>query len=209
MKKESASPLLVVLVSIFCASLLIANILANRMFEVFGISMDCGTLLFPLTYVLSDVFSEVYGYRWSRRVSWIASACNILMVAMIFISNVLPAPEWYDPTPFSLALSLSGRIVAASLISFQLGDFVNDRVFDYIRSKNSSASWFKVRAAGSSLAGEVVDTTSFVVIAYLGTMPNSELVPMIVLSVVIKTAYEIAILPVTCLLVRKVRALEG
>ena len=194
---KKVSPLLVRLVVLFTSCLIISNILANRMIQVGPWSMDAGNLLFPITYILSDVFSEVYGYKWSRRVTWWAAAMNLLFAVLVSVVNLLPAPSYYDPSVFQVALGSSFRIIVASLVSYVIGDLVNDRVFQRMKSHHNGMRGFAGRAFLSSLFGQIVDSTLFVSIAFYGTMPTNELISMIGLNVVVKVAYETIILPVT------------
>lgn len=196
-KYKPVSPLMVSLAVFFVSCLIISNILANQMLQVWKWSLDAGTLLFPVTYILSDVFSEVYGYRWSRRVTWWAAGMNILFALLVALSSALPNPEWFDSSHFETALNSSFRIVAASVISYVVGDFVNDRVFRRLKRKHQGMEGFKVRAFLSSLCGQVVDSTLFVIIAFLFDMPLLEIGPMIALNIVAKTGYELVILPIT------------
>lgn len=202
--KERISPLLVRLVVIFTSCLIISNILANRLIQVGSWSLDAGNLLFPITYVLSDVFSEVYGYKWSRRVTWWAAAMNLLFAALVAVTNVLPAPEYFDPQPFQMALGSSFRIVIASIVSYVLGDLMNDKVFRRMKSNNPTIKGFAWRALCSSLAGQVVDSFLFVMIAFYGTMSDYELLSMVGLNIAVKLGYEMIILPVTYAVTRKV-----
>lgn len=195
--KEKISPLLLKLVVVFTACLVISNILANRLVQVGSWSIDAGILLFPITYVLSDVFSEVYGYKWSRRVTMWAAGINILFAALVALTNVLPAPDYFDPAPFQLALGSSFRIVAASIVSYVTGDLMNDLVFRRMRRGKAILQGFMTRALVSSFVGQVVDSILFVTIAFAGTMPFADLVNMVVLGVISKIGYEIIILPVT------------
>lgn len=195
--EETISPLMLGLVVLFVSCLIISNVLANQMLQVGKWSLDAGNLLFPITYVLSDVFSEVYGYKWSRRVAWWAAGMNLLFAVFVFISTLLPHPEWFDSSHFELALTSSFRIVAASVISYVAGDFVNDRVFRMLKQKHSDMRGFRTRAFLSSLSGQVVDSTIFSVGAFLFDIPISEIVPMIILNVVVKLSYEIIMLPIT------------
>lgn len=202
------SPLLVYLVTVFVATLVISNVLSNHMIEVFGISLDAGTLTFPITYIISDVLSEVYGYKWTRRSAWVAAAMNGVFAIFIHLSCALPQPEWYAGMVFEAALKGSTRIVIASILSFVLGDWANDFVFEYIKQAQKSKKGFSLRAILSSLAGSIVDTTAFVFIAFLGSMPAAEMWPMILTSIVIKTGYEVIALPLTVFVTKKVQASE-
>lgn len=195
--EKRVSPLLVRLVVLFTSCLIISNILANRLLQVGLFSVDAGTLLFPITYILSDMFSEVYGYKWSRRVTWWAASMNLLFALLVALTNKLPAPDYFDPTPFQLALGSSFRIVVASLVSFVLGDLVNDKVFRKMRQGKEVMQGFKLRAFISSLFGQVVDSTLFVTIAFGGTMPFIDLIYMIALNIIVKVGYELVILPLT------------
>lgn len=191
------SPLLVRLAVIFTSCLIISNILANRLIQVGPWSLDAGNLLFPVTYILSDMFSEVYGYTWSRRVTWWAASLNLLFALLVSLTNVLPAPDYFDPVPFQLALGSSFRIVVASLVSYTVGDLINDIVFRKMRKGKKVMQGFTLRAFVSSFVGQIVDSTLFVTIAFAGVMPLSDLVYMIGLNIVVKIGYEIIILPVT------------
>lgn len=202
------SPLLVRLVVLFTSCLIISNILANRMLLVGGYSIDAGNLLFPITYVLSDVFSEVYGYKWSRRVTWWAAAMNLLFAVLVSLTNRWPAPDYYNPAMFQEALGSSFRIVCASLISYVAGDWVNDKVFEYMRQRTMQGRGFAARAFLSSIAGQVVDSFLFVSIAFAGTMPRTQLFAMMCMNVLVKTVYELVVLPVTTKVAAVVRKAE-
>lgn len=206
--QSHVSPTLLLLVVTFVSFLMMSNILANHMLNFGPWVIDAGTLTFPITYVLSDVFSEVYGYKWSRRVTWYATAMNLLMALLIMLAIRLPQPEWYDGSHFQLAIGGSIRIVAASLISYFFGDFTNDRIFRFMKKDNNTIRGFNARAIASSFGGSVVDTTLFVIIAFSFVIPVPEMLPMIIVSVFIKTGYEILVLPFTRIVVKKVRAQE-
>jgi uncharacterized integral membrane protein (TIGR00697 family) len=185
------------LVVIFVSFMIMSNILANNMIQFWIFSIDAGTLTFPITYVLSDVFSEVYGYKWSRRVTWYAAVMNLLFALFAILSIHLPHPDWFDVSPFQTAVGSSLRIVLASIISYVSGDWVNDRIFRHMKKRHSTLKGFEARAIASSVGGSIVDTTLFVTIAFTFTMPANEMLPMIGISVVLKTAYEMIVLPIT------------
>lgn len=208
MLKQQTSPLLLILTVVFVSFLLMSNILANCMIDFLGLTIDAATITFPITYILSDIFSEVYGYKWSRRVCWIAVILNFIFSCLILLSIKLPHPTWYDVSGFSSAIGGSMRIVIASCVSYVCGDFVNDNIFRYMKCRNEGLRGFNLRSIISSLAGEIVDTTLFVCIAFTFIVPANEMFPMIVISVILKTGYEVIILPITNVLVRKVESYE-
>lgn len=193
--KDTISPVFMLITVISVSALLIANILANRMVQVGPWVMDAGALTFPITYIISDIVSEVYGYRWSRRISWLSAGVNMSAVLLIALAMRLPLPEFVEVNHFTFALANSFRIVIASLVSFVLGDWVDDLIFEKLRQQKTNH--FKVRAIISSVGGALVDTTVFCLIAFLSVIPSKEIIPMIILGVAGKIIYEILILPIT------------
>ena len=204
------SPLLVVLSTIFTGILLISNILANNLLNIGGIIIDGGTLVFSLTYVLSNIISEVYGYKWTRRTSWLSLLLSGVMALLIKLVSILPSPEWYDSS-FALALDNTWRIVLASLSAWCLGMFINDRVFHHLRldfQKHKNVKGFVPRAIASSLCGNIVDTTVFCFVAFTFIVPFGYLLRMIIAGIIIKTAYELVLTPATYKLVKRVGEYE-
>lgn len=209
--KKKISEVQVVLTVVFTTFLLLSNIIAAKQFQLpFGITMSGGAFLtFPVTYILSDLFSEVYGYRWSRLTCYLAFAMNLLMASIFAVAINLPAPAYYTgQEAFATTLWNTPRILAASLISYVLGDFVNDKVFRHMKGDNSTQSGFCARAWLSSLAGEAIDSLVFVPIAFTGVIPMHDMLIMAVSQVAVKMLYETVILPVTNIVTRKVARYE-
>lgn len=192
-------------------SLLISNVIASKQVLLpFDIVMTGAVFIFPITYILSDVFSEVYGYRWSRLTAYMAFAANLFMVIVFSLVIITPAPSfWTHQEAFQTVLGNTPRILIASLSAFMIGDFINDRVFKKMKEKHpSSHKGFGWRAIISSFVGEVVDSLVFLPIAFLGQMPMNDLAVMLIVQVLIKTGYEIVILPVTYKVVHMVSKYE-
>ena len=201
---RAVSPLLVYLSLIFVAFLLISNVTANHMLVFIRWPVDAGSLTFPVTYIISDVISEVYGYKWSRRIAWTSLAVNAVFALIIMLIVRLPQPEWYEGEHFANALANSWRIVAASLIAYCVGDLADDRVFRRLRERNrrkykgkENMNGFAVRALISSLVGHILDTNIFIFIAFAFIVPWNELPGMIIVGIVIKWVYEWAVIPIT------------
>ena len=157
-----------------------------------------------LYYRPTDLFSEVYGYRWSRITCYIAFTMNLLMVIVFSLVIISPAPDyWTNQEAFMTVLGNTPRVLVASLTAFVIGDLVNDRVFRKMKKRYpDSHRGFGRRAIWSSLCGEIVDSLIFLPIAFLGLMPLSNLVVMTITQVFLKTGYEIIILPVTTYVVK-------
>ena len=175
------------------------NIVTAKQIQLpFGLTATGAMVIFPITYMLSDIFSEVYGYRWSRITCYIAFAMNVLMVAVFQIVILAPAPEYFgSQSALEAILGSVPRVFVASMLGLLTGDFVNDRVFRAMKRGRSDMRGFGARAIASSAAGELADSTVFITLAFCGTMPVSAMVIMGLTEVAIKVSYEIVILPVT------------
>ena len=211
-KLKKVSELQLFLSVLFVTSLLISNVItAKQVLLPFGITMTGAVFIFPVTYILSDLFSEVYGYRWSRITCYLAFAMNLLMVLLFSLVIVTPAPDyWTNQEAFQTVLGSTPRVLAASLLAFILGDMVNDKVFRRMKEKHpNELKGFGWRAILSSLVGELVDSLIFLPLAFLGQMPIATLAVMTICQVGIKTGYEVVILPITRLVVKLVSKYEN
>lgn len=211
MKKERISFLQVCLTIVFVTAMLISNVItAKQVLLPGGITMTGAVFIFPITYILSDVFSEVYGYRWSRITCYFAFAMNLFMVIVFGLVIQTPAPDyWTNQEAFATVLGSTPRVMGASLLAYVIGDFVNDRIFRKMKARHSDdMKGFGWRAIISSFFGELCDSLVFLPIAFLGQMPIATLATMTVCQVLIKTGYEIIILPVTTLVVKRSKKYE-
>ena len=209
--KRKVSELQLYLTLLFVVSLLISNIItAKQVLLPFGITMTGAVFIFPVTYILSDLFSEVYGYRWSRITCYLGFAANLFMVLIFSAVIATPAPSyWKNQEAFQTVLGSTPRVLFASLLAFVLGDLVNDKVFKKMKEKHpDSIRGFGWRAILSSVCGELVDSLVFLPIAFIGQMPVTTLLVMTFMQVIIKTGYEIIILPVTRVVVKQVSKYE-
>lgn len=212
MKKKKISLLQMILTLLFVVSLLISNIITSKqMLLPFGIVMTGAVVIFPITYILSDIFSEVYGYKWSRLTCYLAFIFNLFMVIIFTIVIKSPAPDyWLNQNAFEVVLGNTPRILFASLTAFVLGDFVNDKIFQKLKSKHKdNHKGFSFRAMLSSLCGEFTDSLIFIPLAFIGTMPIKTMVIMGITQVLIKISYELIILPVTNVFMKKVSNYEN
>lgn len=209
--KKKVSVLQMILTLLFVVSLLISNIITSKqMLLPFGITMTGAVIIFPITYILSDIFSEVYGYKWSRLTCYLAFIFNLFMVLIFTIVIKSPAPDyWLNQEAFEIVLGSTPRILFASLTAFMLGDFVNDKVFKKMKEKHlNTHKGFRIRAIISSLCGEFTDSLIFIPLAFIGTMPVKTMIIMGITQILIKTSYEILILPLTNVLMKKVSKYE-
>lgn len=208
--KKTISKTQLYLTVLSVVALLVANIISAKQFLLpFGITMTGAVIVFPVTYILSDLFSEVYGYKWSRITCYLGFAMNIFMVLVFQAAIATPAPDyWTNQEAFQTVLGSTPRILIASLAAFVAGDFVNDRVFQKMKEKREGMKGFAGRAILSSFCGEIVDSTIFIPLAFIGQMPLTTMLIMGITQVCLKVAYEIVIVPITTIIARKVAKAE-
>lgn len=209
--KKTVSLVQLILTVVAVTALLISNVITAKQVQFpFGISMTGAVFIFPVTYILSDMFSEVYGYKWSRFVCYLSFAMNLLMVVFFGLVIVSPAPGyWGNQEAFQTVLGSTPRVFIASALAFVVGGWADDRIFKAMKDKHPDMKGFGIRAIISSLMGELVDSLIFLPIAFLGQMPIFNLVVMTITQVVLKTGYELIILPVTTYFTKKVSAYEA
>lgn len=193
---------------LFTTCLLVSNVAAGKQFAVGSWSLTAGVLVFPISYILSDVVAEVYGFIAARRIIWYAFAMNLLMVVVFQIALLLPAPEWFEnQEAFVTVLSSTPRFMAASLLAYLIGSWVNAAIMSKMKVAQGGKG-FAWRAVVSTLFGEFVDSLIFLPAAFLGVIPLAAMPGMILLQVSAKTLYEIVALPLTARVVRWVKHKE-
>jgi uncharacterized integral membrane protein (TIGR00697 family) len=208
------SVLQVILTVLFVGALLVSNIISARLFNLFGFGMTCAVVVFPITYILSDLFSEVYGYKWSRLTCYLGFTINLFAVGVFYLASCLPAVIPSQEQAFNSILVGTFSCTMASFIAFVVGDFVNDKIFAKMKKQHDGLTnhkGFALRAIISSFAGELIDSCIYLPLAFLvfnPIMTVGEVLTMIVLQVTLKTAYEAIILPLTTFLTKKVSSYE-
>lgn len=194
---------------LFATCLVISNILASKIMMVGSWSAPAGVLIFPLTYIINDVLVEVWGFQKARLIIWAGFGVNVLAVLFFSLGiAVTSAPFWQGQDAFATVLGSTPRIVGASMLAYLLGSFLNAYVMSKFKVLTKGKG-FSVRAILSTLVGEGADSLIFITIAFAGIFPFKVLLIMIGTQALIKTVYEIAVLPITILVVNKVKKLEG
>ena len=199
----------IVLVALFVTCLIAANITAVKLIAVFGLLLPAAIVIFPVSYILGDVLTEVYGYRQARRVIWLGFLCNLVVVATIWIGQILPAAEFWDgQAAYERILGLAPRILAASFLAYLVGEFANAFVLAKMKIA-TRGRWLWTRTIGSTLVGQGLDSLIFIVLAFAGTMPLDALMGLVVTQWLVKSAYEAAATPVTYAVVGYLKRSEG
>jgi queuosine precursor transporter len=207
--KNKVSVLFMLAGILFATCLLISNILASKIMMVGPWAAPAGVLIFPLAYIINDVIAEVWGYQKARLIIWAGFGVNVLAVLFFSAGIAVPAaPFWTGQEAFATALGSTPRIVAASLIAYLLGSFLNAYVMSKFKVLTRGKG-FSVRAVVSTLVGEGADSLIFITVAFAGIFPVYAILTMISTQALIKTVYEIAVLPLTIWVVKKVKEMEG
>lgn len=193
---------------LFVTDLVLSNIVAVKIVEVGGRQFDAGTVLFPLTYLIGDVMTEVYGYAAARRLIWLGFGCNLLAIGFIQIAIYLPAaPFWQEnQEAYETVLGTTWRLFLASLAAYLVGEFTNSLVLAKMKIA-TKGRWLWSRTIGSTIIGEGLDSAIFSTIAFAGT--GIDLGNQIVTIWVLKTVWEAAATPVTYWVVNWLKRYEG
>ena len=197
-------------ISVFFVSvLLISNVASTKIVDLKWFTFDGGTLLFPLSYIFGDILTEVYGYKKSRGVIWLGFFMALMMSVVFIVVGKLPADaSWGNQVAYDAILGLTPRIVLASLVAYFFGEFSNSFILAKMKIL-TSGEWLWTRTIGSTLVGEFVDSTLFILIAFAGILPNSLLVTLIISNYIFKTGIEILFTPVTYKVVKFLKVKEG
>ncbi|WP_071145360.1 queuosine precursor transporter [Bacteroides ihuae] len=194
---------------LFNVCLIAANLLETKVVQVFGITVTAGLIVFPISYIINDCIAEVWGFKKARLIIWSGFAMNFFVVALGQIAVALPAaPFWEGEASFNFVFGMAPRIVVASLMAFLVGSFLNA----YVMSKMKLASGgknFSARAIWSTVVGETADSFIFFPIAFGGIIAWRELMIMMGVQIVLKSLYEVIVLPVTIRVVKTIKRIDG
>ena len=203
------SKYLPIITGIFAATLLISNTLDTKIFMLGPFSLPAGIILFPLAYLFGDILTEVYGYATTRKVIWTGFASLVLMVITYETARIIPpAPFWEGQQAYETILGKVPRIVLASITAYFAGEFCNSYVLAKmkVRMQGRTMAW---RFVASTIVGQAIDTTVFVIVAFAGIFSVGDLVAITLSGWAFKVGWEIIMLPLTVFVVKKLKQIEG
>ena len=207
--KEKVSVPFMLLGILFNVCLIAANLLETKVIQIGSLTVTAGLLVFPISYIINDCIAEVWGFKKARLIIWSGFAMNFFVVALGLIAVAIPAaPFWEGEEHFDFVFGMAPRIVAASLMAFLVGSFLNA----YVMSKMKVASQgrnFSARAIWSTVVGETADSLIFFPVAFGGTIAWKELLIMMGIQILLKSLYEVMILPVTIRVVKAIKKIDG
>lgn len=197
------------LVSAFVAVLMVSNIVAPKFIAIGWLRFSGAQLLFPITYIFGDIFTEVYGYSASRRAIWNGFfGCSLLAAISMIVVALPPSPDWPHQQAYATVLGFVPRIIVSSLIAYWFGEFANSFVMARMKLwTNGKHLW--TRTVGSTVVGQGVDTILVMVLAFGGIMSNTDIFRAIVSGYTAKVLYEVAMTPLTYMVVNFLKRREG
>jgi uncharacterized integral membrane protein (TIGR00697 family) len=208
-RPQGHSSLFVVLVALFIACLIAANIMAVKIVYIFGFILPAAIVIFPVSYIAGDVLTEVYGYREARKVIWLGFFCNFIVVAAFWLGKIMqPAPFWGGQAAYARILGYTPRILVASFLAYLVGEFSNSYILARMKIA-TNGRWLWTRTIGSTLVGEGLDSLIFITVAFMGVIPAPALTSAVITQWLVKCVYEIIATPLTYQVVGFLKRREG
>ena len=206
---KAVSKLFLIITVVYVTCLLLSNLVAGKMWAVTSnITLPAAVILFPITYIFGDIFTEVYGFKNARIIIWLGFACSFFAVGVYMITIGLPHPDfWTNQEAYATVLGRTPRVTAASFIGYLFGEFSNSMVLSKLKVMTGGKKLW-VRTILSTLVGEGFDSVIFVTVSFWGTMENATLLQMIFFQYLFKVCYEIIFTPATYAIVNWIKRKE-
>ena len=207
--RDSHSIWFLLVTVLFVTCLIAANVIAVKAITVWGVTVTAAIVIFPVSYILGDVLTEVYGYRRTRRVIWLGFLANLLVVVAIAVAEALPGATFWDAdAAFARILGSTPRILAASFAAYLVGEFANAFVLAKLKIATAGRHLW-LRTIGSTLIGQALDSAIFLTLAFAGIWPTDALLGAIVTAWLVKSAYEALATPLTYAAVAFLKRADG
>lgn len=209
-EKKMVSQTFMIIAVLYVTCLLLSNIIAGKMWAVTSnITLPAAVILFPITYIFGDVFTEVYGFKNARTIIWLGFGCSFFAVAVYLITIALPHPGfWTSQDAYAIVMGTTPRVAAASFIGYLFGEFSNSMILSKLKVITKGKKLW-VRTILSTLVGEGFDSIIFVTVSFWGTMENAAVLQMILFQYLFKVCYEIVFTPATYAIVNWLKKNEG
>ena len=198
---------LVIIAAIFVTCLITANTIAVKVISLGPFILPAAIVIFPLSYIFGDILTEVYGYRWARRVIWLGFFCNLLFVLFAWVGQILPpAPFWKGQEAYESILGYTPRLLAASFVGYLVGEFANSFILAKMKIL-TRGRWLWSRTIGSTIVGQGLDSLIFITLAFIGT--PSFVIIMVLYHWLAKTVLEAVATPFTYAMVNFLKKKEA
>ncbi len=207
-----------IITAVFVTSLVVANIIAVKIFSVGPVDLPAGVIVFPISYIFGDILTEVYGYARARQVIWIGFGCNLLAVAAVMLSICLPPASFWDiaglgssglsQKAYAAIFGFTPRVLMASFVAYLAGEFLNSFVMAKMKIATRGRFLWS-RTVGSTLVGQLADSLIFILLTFIGVVPTTALVTLIISQWAVKSAYEALATPLTYAIVNFLKRAEN
>ena len=198
---------LVIFIALFITCLITANVIAVKIISLGPFLLPAAIFIFPLSYIIGDVLTEVYGYRLARWVIWLGFLCNLIFVFFVWLGQMLPAaPFWEGQEAYQRILGYAPRLLAASFLGYLVGEFANSFILARMKIM-TRGRWLWSRTIGSTIVGQGLDTSIFITVAFIGT--PSFMPIMIFYHWLAKTLIEALATPLTYVIVNSMKKRES
>jgi hypothetical protein len=208
-----------VIAALFITCLITANIIAVKLITLgvepirhggfqFPGPLPAAIVIFPLSYIFGDILTEVYGYRQARKIIWLGFFCNLIAVLAFWVAGQIPALDSDVQNAYERILGYTPRILAASFLAYLVGEFANSFVLAKMKIK-TKGRFLWTRTIGSTLVGEGLDSTVFIIIAFGGMFSWPLIIGIILTHWLVKTGYEVVATPFTYMVVNFLKRKEG
>lgn len=202
---EKKVNILIFLATLSAGVLLISNLAAVKLWNFFGVAVDGGIVIFPISYILSDVVMELFGRKVARNIIWSGLLLNILAVLIFVIVGALPEfAEWGLQDSYQAILGFTPRIVAGSLLAYLVSQLTNNFLFEKIKQKTGEKYLF-VRSLGSSMISRMIDLLIFEVVAFFGVLSFQDFLFQMIFAYVAGFALEALLTPITYMVVKMLK----
>lgn len=208
--EKNISKMFMIIAVIYVTCLLLSNIIAGKMWAVTSsITLPAAVILFPITYIFGDIFTEVYGFKKARTIIWLGFGMSFFAVAIYLITIGLPHPGfWENQDAYAIVMGTTPRVACASFLGYLFGEFSNSMILSKLKVKTEGKKLW-LRTILSTVVGEGFDSVIFIVISFWGTMDNKTVLQMILFQYLFKVIYEVILTPVTYIVVKWLKGVEG
>ena len=213
MENQKETPIsyrFVFITALYVTCLLLSNLVAGKMWGISeSITLPAAVILFPVTYILGDVFTEVYGFKRARIVIWIGFFCSFFAVLVYLLTIALPAPAFFEnQEAYAIVLGTTPRVAIASFLGYLFGEFSNSVILSRMKVATEGKHLW-MRTIGSTIIGEAFDSIIFITVSFAGTMETKTLLFMILFQYLFKVLYEVACTPLTYFVINKLKQKEN
>lgn len=192
------------LFGIYCAGIIIQNILATKNIDITIFTVTTGILVSPLVFIIQDIQTEIFGYKKAKKMIILGYVMNFFAIMLYSLSILLPSSSTYtNQEAFTTILGTTPRIAIASFIAYIIGALINSKVMEKLKTKHEKNLFF--RAISSTVVGQFIDNMLLAVIAFIGILPTQAIISMIVGGTLFEVIYEIIFYPITKKLIQKIK----